>query len=1640
MKKILLLITGLILHTTAYAQVFTVDENGIVKCPTATPGQKGTIFGEEFEAVDRSLLEQRRDEGADLSYVCTSLVTDMRRLFMNIEFNQEIATWDVSNVTTMEGMFWYSTFNQSIELWDVSKVTDMSYMFNNSPFNQPIGNWDVSSVTNMYAMFLGSKFNQPIGDWNVSKVTNMESMFYDALLFNQDLSQWNVSNVTSMAEMFRGAKVFNQPLANWDVSNVTTMRFMFNFATVFNQDISQWDVSSVTTMNNMFWSADYFNQDIGNWDVSSVTNLEGVFWNAARFNQDLKNWCVPTFPSEPLYFSAFSGLSGNNKPIWGTCPGRPETVLLISPTNNLTNVSVTPTLTWEISEGALEYELELYIGSNLISTISSNTNSYTFSTPLSGSTFYRWRVRGLNESANPVGEWSSIWRFLTETVPVGQVSLISPQNQSENLTPQPKLVWNRDPNATSYTIEISTNGFTSTTFSEITTDTSFTAPRLNLNTNYSWRVKATNSLGDGSWSEVRTFATSPYAVSTTGITYFVSVNGSNSTGDGSLENPFQSIQTAFDRMNEGDETNAILVFPGTYVGAFSANKSVRLESVFGPSETILQRPTDIGTHITVNGGFDTEINFQLKGFTLISSETESTNGTALRTERFAYSEVENVFFKGYEITLSTYYGYYRVINSLFNNNRIITMNDVGYPEKRSTIIHSSIYNTTTSITNSPPDIFNDFYNTIIVNDPDKQYSEPSFNGARVLLKNVVTDRSNSNPLDGSQIISVDDARFVGFVDPENDNFRLQNFSTAIGAGAQLENNPLVDFYGTSRPNPEGSNPDVGASENALSEPESLVQPGKVNLAHPTIGAVEISLSTELKWNKLNPATDYQVKVSKVQDLSDQIVFEQTVTDTSVVVTALEQNTVYYWQVTAQNGFLAGESSEIWSFTTTSNPVGQITLGKPDDQDVVSPFQLLFTWSRDSNANSYELEVSSNNFESFVVQESLSDTSYSTSELDFNTLYQWRVRALNNAGTGEWSLIRTFTTGQPIPGLIYPSNGATGLYPSFTFEWSSLENAQSYGFELRNTSTEDVIYSVESLASSQLSTTETMVENGGESISLASLLEYDASYQWRARLHDAENPGEWSEYATFSMIDSETATLSFNLGITVSLGEEQIPLRIGAQSGATSGYDESIDRLAPPVAPGAGIDARLIRDGESYYEDFIPFTSAVSEWRLQLQRLASGGSVTLTWNPNELPVSGSFMLMSEDRTSIRVDMRVETSISLNPSQQVNLYIQHVVSGSGSISVNLTMNSGWNLVGLPGSANHGTYTELFPGASLNTLYEYQNRYEARIQLQSGLGYWIRYPETITESISGEYVSEVTWNLKRGWNLVAGPSISVPVSSIEDPSNLLVPNTFFQYEASYKSATLLSPGRGYWVRSSNDGTVLVNSGVVSKSAAFAGHIDPINAHSINVLVASDTTKLFWGGILPSGLTEESYSLPPVPPIGVTDVRFENDQRWSANDVARIAVTQFDSPISIFIEDAEESVFNTDQYRVVQLEKHRVLDTIEISQNQILTLNPQTDRIEISILEKLEELPVEFTLYQNYPNPFNPTTTIRFGLPESVDVTLEVYSVLGQKVMTLISENRSAGWHTVTLNAADLSSGMYVYRIQAGGLIQTRTLLVVK
>lgn len=106
--------------------------------------------------------------------------------------------------------------------------------------------------------------------------------------------------------------------------------------------------------------------------------------------------------------------------------------------------------------------------------------------------------------------------------------------------------------------------------------------------------------------------------------------------------------------------------------------------------------------------------------------------------------------------------------------------------------------------------------------------------------------------------------------------------------------------------------------------------------------------------------------------------------------------------------------------------------------------------------------------------------------------------------------------------------------------------------------------------------------------------------------------------------------------------------------------------------------------------------------------------------------------------------------------------------------------------------------------------------------------------------------------------------------------------------------------------------------------------------------------------------------------------------------------------------------------------------------------DHLTLSSITGLEReintAPKGFLLEQNYPNPFNPQTKIRYGIPENAYVKLVVFDNMGHEIRTLVNQNQLAGNYIVNFNAANLASGTYFYRIEAGEFIQSRRMLVIK
>jgi len=116
----------------------------------------------------------------------------------------------------------------------------------------------------------------------------------------------------------------------------------------------------------------------------------------------------------------------------------------------------------------------------------------------------------------------------------------------------------------------------------------------------------------------------------------------------------------------------------------------------------------------------------------------------------------------------------------------------------------------------------------------------------------------------------------------------------------------------------------------------------------------------------------------------------------------------------------------------------------------------------------------------------------------------------------------------------------------------------------------------------------------------------------------------------------------------------------------------------------------------------------------------------------------------------------------------------------------------------------------------------------------------------------------------------------------------------------------------------------------------------------------------------------------------------------------------------------------------------------NSEYKVEPRTNADFVGELDGVKQegspVPASFSLSQNYPNPFNPTTTIRYTIAEPSNVSLKIYNILGQEVVTLVDQRQATGSYVATFNAARLASGVYFYRLNAGSFNQVRKMLLLK
>jgi len=185
-------------------------------------------------------------------------------------------------------------------------------------------------------------------------------------------------------------------------------------------------------------------------------------------------------------------------------------------------------------------------------------------------------------------------------------------------------------------------------------------------------------------------------------------------------------------------------------------------------------------------------------------------------------------------------------------------------------------------------------------------------------------------------------------------------------------------------------------------------------------------------------------------------------------------------------------------------------------------------------------------------------------------------------------------------------------------------------------------------------------------------------------------------------------------------------------------------------------------------------------------------------------------------------------------------------------------------------------------------------------------------------------------------------------------------------------------------------------------------------------------------------SYELPPKPPIGAFDLRFDNDLKV-ANSSGIIEIMNNKKVLNISYEinidtgDNEEWVLslldnNVDIYNLRGI-------------GEIL----MTENVTHLKLNKTSVLPLEYSLNQNFPNPFNPSTNISFSIPEDGNVNLSVFNLNGHRIKELINRNINAGIHTIRWDGLNsdgkpVSSGVYLCIIKNDSFSSMKKMVLMK
>jgi subtilisin family serine protease len=862
-----------------------------------------------------------------------------------------------------------------------------------------------------------------------------------------------------------------------------------------------------------------------------------------------------------------------------------------------------------------------------------------------------------------------------------------------------------------------------------------------------------------------------------------------------------------------------------------------------------------------------------------------------------------------------------------------------------------------------------------------------------------------------------------FPDLTGTQLKYALYNTAVDLGDPGEDNTygkgLIDVY---------------AAFLYLANRDSVPPTQITNLQVSEIGSNHIKLSWTAPFdNSPGGVVEYDIRYSTSGPILDTVAFNNAVKvlntpnpdsagrPQSILIDKLAFNTTYYFAI---------RSRDVWNnWSPISNNVSGTTLSKPvisvnpDSLNLIKPANITFQdsvriFNNSSQPSTLQFNVSLQNHtfptKSFMMflqpdisEEANENKLINKSGNGFSILgsggpdqfgYRWKDSREPNGPRFSWSTISDLGTPITLTDDSYSTQTLNFQFPFYGTNYSSVE-VVSNGY-LRFTN-----------FSSTYPTNGTIPSTAAPNNAIYGF--------W-----DDLNPGSGGNVYVYKTADK--FIVEFNNVPRYNDATTRVTFQIEIQKSGTIIYRYlrmvgTLNSATIGIENATGTDGLLIAYNQTYVSDsLLVKIQKEPDWLSvnNVSGIISNGnsmSVKLLFNTNEL-INGNY--------------RMEMNIAHNDSARSNLIIPinlTITDTTYLITSTINVNSGWNLISVPIQTLQVRKDELFPSSN-SFAYGYSTNYVIKDTLHPGFGYWLKFPTGQNIQLIGNGLTTLSVPLRNGWNLIGSLNGSIPVSSlITNPPNI-ISGYIYGYTNNYFVANTLEKGKGYWVKSTANGTLTLNL-----TGAKISSIDKIDLEKFNWSVlefsnGKSSSKLYLGKTEKNLETE----LPPIPPFGNFDVRFINNSFVSdLSDANLISIITNDFPVSITLRNS-----NGKSYQITDAINQQLFNQILTEGKTITIDNPLIDKL----LLKEWKNTLSYELMQNYPNPFNPKTVIQFIIPEKVFVNLSVYNSIGEKVAELINKELEAGIHQVDFDGSTLSSGIYFYKLSAGNFNQIKKLTLIK